>query len=201
MPQFWECGSVVCRPRLGVFLWPGVWFSGVPSTFLVFLWPGGWFCGAPSTFLVVFVAGSAVLWCAVHVFGGFCGRECVSVVCRPRLGRFLWPRVWFCGVPSTFSGVFVAGSVVQWCAVHVFGGFCGRECVSVVCRPRLGRFLWLGVWFCGVPSTFLVVFVAGSVPIVLLGNGGSTSKHTKSRYMNPNMCQRALRLSQRNTSP
>ena len=52
-----ECGFVVCRPRLGVFLWPGVWFSGVPSTFLVFLWPGGWFCGAPSTFLVVFVAG------------------------------------------------------------------------------------------------------------------------------------------------
>ena len=27
--------------------------------------------------------------------------------------------------------------------VHVFGG--GRECGFVVCRPRLGRFLWLGV--------------------------------------------------------
>ena len=36
-----------------------------------------------------------------------------------------------------------------------------------------------------------------SVPIVLLGNWGSTSKHTKSRYMNPNMCQRALRFRQR----
>ena len=60
-------------------------------------------------------------------FGCFCGREGGFVVCRPRLGVFLWPGVWFCGVPSTFRGVFVAGSVVLWCIVHVYGGFCGWE--------------------------------------------------------------------------
>ena len=48
-------------------------------------------------------------------------------------------------------------------AVHVQGCFCGRECGSVVCRPRLGVFLWPGVWFSGVSSTFMAVFVAGRV--------------------------------------
>ena len=67
--------------------------------------------GVPSTFMVFFVAGRVVLWCAVHVYGVFCGWECGSVVCRPRLGVFLWPGVWFCGVSSTFMAVFVAGRV------------------------------------------------------------------------------------------
>ena len=67
------------------------------------------------------------------------------------------------GVPSTFMVFFVAGRVVLWYAVHVFGCFCGRECGFVVCRPRLGVFLWTEVWFCGVSSTFLAVLVAGRV--------------------------------------
>ena len=37
-------------------------------------------------------------------------------------------------------------------AVHVLGGFCGREWCFGVCRPRFGRFLWtggvFGVWVC-----------------------------------------------------
>ena len=49
------------------------------------------------------------------------------------------------------------------CAVHVLGGFCGRECGFGVCRPCFGWFLWTGVGFWGVPSTFWEVFVDGSV--------------------------------------
>ena len=103
-----------------------------------------WLYDVPSTFMGVFVDGRVVQGCAIHVFGGFCGRKGGFVVCRPRLGvflwtggwfcgmpstfwAFLWPGVWFCGVPSTFRGVFVAGSVVLWCIVHVYGGFCGWE--------------------------------------------------------------------------
>ena len=66
--------------------------------------------------------------CVVHVLAGFCGREGRFIVCRPRFWVFLWTGGWFSGVPSTFRGVFVDGSVVFGCAVHVFGGFCGREC-------------------------------------------------------------------------
>lgn len=38
----------------------------------------------------------------------------------------------------------VAGSVVLWCAVHVFGCYCGWEYGFVVCHPRFWVFLWLG---------------------------------------------------------
>jgi hypothetical protein len=118
--------------------------------------------GVPSTFWVVLVDGRGVSGCAVHVLGGFCGREWCFRVCRPRFGWFLWTGVAFRDVSSTFWVVFVAGSGVSGGAVHVLGGFCGREWCFRVCRPRFGWFLWTGVVFPGVPSTFWVVFVDGS---------------------------------------
>ena len=40
------------------------------------------FGGVPSTFWAVFLDGGGVLVCAVHVLGGFCGREwCFGVSC------------------------------------------------------------------------------------------------------------------------
>ena len=71
------------------------------------------------------------------------------MVCHPRFWWFLWTEGWFCGVPSTFRGVFVDGRVVLSCVVHVFGCFCGREGGFVVCRPRFGR-------FCGRECGFVV---------------------------------------------
>ena len=106
----------MCRPRLWCFLWLGVWLYDVPSTFMG-----------------VFVDGRVDQWCAIHVFGGFCGRKGGFVVCRPRFGRF-----------------------------------CGREGRFIVCRPRLGVFLWTGGWLSGDPSMFSAVFVDGSVSYMLV---------------------------------
>ena len=41
------------------------------------------------------------------------------MMCRPRFWVFLWPGVWFSGVPSMFSAVFVDGSVSYMLVVFI----------------------------------------------------------------------------------
>jgi len=74
-------------------------------------------------FTGVFVDGSVVWLCSVHVLSGICGWECGLAMFCPRSGVFLWTGVWFSGVPSTYWSVFVAGSVDWLCSVHVLGRF------------------------------------------------------------------------------
>ena len=81
------CMNRLCKPRAP--LWQHAvcissWYAGGCAPGIVErvrgLWAGVWFCGMLSMFWVVFVDGSSVLGCAVHVLGGFCGRSVLGCV-------------------------------------------------------------------------------------------------------------------------
>ena len=74
----------------------------------------------PSTFWAVFVDGGGVLVCAVHVLGGFCGREgCFEA-----------------GFGAGFWGVFGGGAILKNRGVGFVGDccyLCMNYILSVVC--------------------------------------------------------------------